>query len=380
MFDIPSFRIGKFFGIPVEVNLSWIVIFALVVFSLGSAYFPTAVASLGANAPTVSALAYYLVAAVTTLLFFGSILAHELSHSLVARASGGHVDRITLFIFGGVAQIDEEPKTPSKEFLMAAAGPGMSLVIALVCFLGYLLAAQQVFAWWLWAPLEYLAVINLFVAIFNLLPGFPLDGGRVLRSILWGITHDLLKATLWAVRVGQFIGWSMVALAVYTMLQGSTGFLWFGLIGWFIASLAGQAYRQQLVRSRTAGVQISQIMSPSPEYVDGGETLETLVQDHFLGRRHSRYPVFYEGAIVGLVTLPDVKTVDRSDWPFMRTIDVTNRDLPSLITHADTPVDTVLSKLAADRPGALIVVEDGRLAGIVTRSDIISLLQRDESV
>jgi len=379
MFDIPSFRIGKVFGIPVEVNLSWLVIFGLVAFSLGSNYFPNAVSSLGSNAPSASWLAYYAVAAVTTLLFFGSILAHELCHSLVAKASGGHVDRITLFIFGGVAQMDEEPKTPGREFLMAAAGPGMSLLIAAVCFVGFLISAQQVAAWWLWAPLQYLAFINFFVAVFNLLPGFPLDGGRVLRSILWAITHDLLKATRWAVRVGQLIGWTMVVLAVYSVIQGSADLIWFGLIGWFIASLAGQAYRQQLVKSRTENVSIGEIMSAEPEYVDGEQTLEALVHDHFLGRRHSRYPVFWEGNIVGLVTLPDVKAVERADWPFMRTIDVTNRELPALIVHTDTPVDSVLQKLAGDRPGALLVVEGGRLVGIVTRSDVIALLQKPEN-
>jgi Zn-dependent protease/predicted transcriptional regulator len=373
MFGTPSFRIGKAFGIPVEVNASWLIIFALVTFSLGTAYFPTVTEAAGA--PLWS---HYVVGMFTAAFFFASILAHELCHSLVAKASGGHVDRITLFIFGGVAQIDEEPKTAGKELLMAAAGPAMSLFISLMAFLGFALASAAGAPWWIWAPLEYLAMINLFVAIFNMLPGFPLDGGRVLRSILWAITGDLLKATRWAVRVGQFIGWSMVSLAIVSVINGSGEFIWFGLVGWFIATLAGQAYRQQVVRTRLAGVSVKEVMTPGPEFVDGDLTIETLVQEHFLGRRHSRYPVLHEGSIVGLITLPDIKTVDRSDWPFVRTIDVTNRDVPSLVVKTDAPVQSVLPRLAGDRPGALLAVEDGRLVGIITRSDVIHLLEQPE--
>ena len=373
MFDMPSYRIGRVFGIPIEVNLSWLVIFGLVSFSLATTYFPDAVASAGAS-PPVPVLAYVLAAVVTTLLFFASVVAHELSHSLVARASGGHIDRITLFLFGGVAQMDEEPKTPGREFLMASAGPGMSLLIGAVCFVAWRASLAIGAEWWLWAPLEYLAFINLFVAGFNLLPGFPMDGGRVLRSILWAITGDLLKATRWAVRVGQFIGWSMVVLAVTSVLRGTADLIWFGLIGWFIASLAGQAYRQQVLRSRIQGVRVSEIMSANPEYVEGETTLDDLVRDHFLGRRHSRYPVLYEGSIVGLVTLPDVKAVAQADWPFVRTIEVTNRDIASLVVRADEPAEGLLRRLAGDRPGALIVVSEGRLAGIVTRADVIALL------
>ncbi|HET6351405.1 MAG TPA: site-2 protease family protein [Coriobacteriia bacterium] len=370
MFDVPSIRLGKIFGIPVEVDLSWLVIFGLVTFSLGSSYFPRIPGATGAPA-----VLHYVVGAVTSLLFFASILAHELCHSLVARAEGGHVERITLFIFGGVAQIDEEPKTPGREFLMAAAGPAMSLVLAAALFLAYAVATAQGAPWFVSAPLQYLSLINMFVAVFNLLPGFPLDGGRVLRSILWGITGDAMKATRWAVRSGQFIGWSMVVLAVYSVLQGSADLIWFGLVGWFIATLASQALQQQVVKSTLEGVTARDIMSSEPEYVEGSSTLDVLVNEHFIGRRHSRYPVFYDGAIVGLITLPDVKRVEMSEWPFVKTIDVTNRGLDALVVKADTPVDTVLGRLAGDRPGALLVVDQGRLVGVITRSDVISRLE-----
>lgn len=369
MFDIPSIRIGRIFGIPIEINLSWLVIFALVAISLGTSYFPGLPDA--RQAPT---WLHLLVGGLTALLFFTSILIHELCHSLVARAEGGKVDKITLFLFGGVAQIDEEPRTPTREFFMAAAGPAMSLVLAALAYLGFVVAVNQGAVWWIWAPLEYLAVINLAVGVFNLLPGFPLDGGRVLRSILWGITKDLLKATRWATRVGQFIGWFMVVFAVLGILNGRTDLIWFGLIGWFIASLAGSAYHQQLLKSRADGVSVGDIMTPEPEYVPGEITLDRLVNEHFIARRHTRYPVMSDGSIVGLVTLPAVKAVDRSDWPFVTTIEVTDRDIKNLTVPHDQSVMSMLPRLAADRPGALLVVRDGKMVGIVTRSDLVELL------
>lgn len=370
MFDIPSIRIGRVFGIPVEINLSWLVIFVLVAFSLATSYFPSLPAASGAPG-----WLFAVLGAVTALVFFASVLVHELSHSLVVRAEGGNVDKITLFIFGGVAQMDDEPRSPGREFLMAAAGPGMSLLIAALSFGGFTMSLVGGAPWWLWAPLQYLAFINLAVGLFNLLPGYPLDGGRVLRSILWAITGDVLKATKWASATGQAIGWSMAAWAVLGVLNGRTDLIWFGLIGWFIASLAGQAYRQQLLRSRLEGVRVSGIMSPAPEYVDGELTLDRLVHEHFLGSRHSRYPVMLDGSIVGLVTLPDVKEVDRSDWPFVETSEVTNRELEELVVPADAPVEELISRLAGDKPGALLVVQDGRLAGIVTRADVLRLIE-----
>lgn len=370
MFDVPSVRIGRLFGIPLEVNFSWFIIFGLLAFTLSASVFPNLPASQGSPG-----WLFVLVGSMTALLFFGSIVLHELCHSLVARATGGEVHRITLFLFGGVAQMDEEPSSPGREFLMAAAGPAMSFLISGIAFIGYLFTAALGSPWWVWAPLEYLAGINLLVALFNLLPGFPLDGGRVLRSVLWGATRDLLTATRWASRVGQFIGWTMVVVAVLGVLRGSADLIWFGLIGWFIASLAGQAYRQQVVGTLTQAARVADVMTASPEVVPGEVTLDELVHDWLLGGRHTRYPVLYDGSIVGLITIDDVKSVPRESWPNVRAVDVAYRDLGSLVVERDAPVRSVLARLAEDRPGALIVSTDGRLAGIVTRADVMELLR-----
>ncbi len=369
MFDIPSFRIGKILGIPFEVNLSWVVIFVLVALTLATSYYPAIDGAQGAP--------YWLLGVlgvVTALLFFASILAHEVSHAVVTKLEGGNVEKITLFIFGGIAQIAEEPTTPGRELLMASAGPGMSILIAGAAFLVWARTVASA-PWWFSSPLDYLAQINLFVGLFNLLPGFPLDGGRVLHSILWAISGDNSRSTRWAARSGQVIGWGIVAIALFVGVStGDTSWIWVGLVGWFIAWLAGTSYRQQQVQSRLAGLTVERIMTLHPEYLDGEMSVDTLVHEHLLGRQHSRYPVMENGAIVGMVSFADVKALPRDEWPKVRVADITDRGLDKISVDASAQVTLLLPRLAADRPGALLVVRDGHLAGIVTRSDIINVL------
>jgi len=368
VFNLPSLKVGRIFGIPVEINPTWLVIFVLVAASLGFSYFPAYY-----DWPTWLAV---LNGALTALLFFASIVVHEMSHSLVARTGGIKIRKVTLFLFGGVAQMEEEPKGPGREFVMAAAGPGASLVLSALFYILYVGARSFGVSDVLWAPLEYLALINLSVAVFNLLPGFPLDGGRVLRAILWGITGDVLKATLWASRAGQVIGYSMVAVAVIGVLNGQLNLIWFGLVGWFIAVLADNAFRQQAAKSRMSNVPVAAIMTPEPTVAPGEITLEQLAHDYFLGGRHSRYPVVVNGSVVGLVSLAGVKRVPREDWPATRVLDVAETDMSTLIVEADASVDEVMDRLAGERPGAVLAVRDGRVVGIVTRADVVSRLQR----
>ena len=227
MFNTPSFRIGKILGIPVEVNLTWLIVFALVAFSLAFSYFPAVY--------DWPAWLNVLNGVLTALAFFGSIVIHELSHSLVARAGGVEIERITLFLFGGVAQMEEEPSSPGREFVMAIAGPAASLGLALVFWVLALSLRSISAPDALYGPLEYLALINLSVAVFNLLPGFPLDGGRVLaRDAMVDDRRTWFGRLAGRARTGQLVGYLLIALAVFGVLNGALNLIWLGLVGWFI--------------------------------------------------------------------------------------------------------------------------------------------------
>lgn len=369
MFNLPSLRLGRLFGIPLEINPTWLIIFVLISATLSFSYYP---AAFPGRTPFVNVTSGIL----TALLFFASIVMHELSHSLVARTGGIKVRKVTLFMFGGVAQMEDEPSSPWREFIMALAGPLMSFFLAFAFFVGYIILASMGVTNVIWAPLQYLALINLGVGVFNLLPGFPLDGGRVLRAVLWGATGDHLKATLWASRAGQFIGYSMVVLAVLGVVQGVFDLIWLGLIGWFIATLAEGSYRQQVVKTTLEGVQVRSIMSPDPIVAPGAITLDRLAEDYFLGGRHSRYPVQVDGSVIGIVSLRDAKRIPREEWPVTHVSDVADKDLARLVIDAGTPVEEVLQQLSSEEPGALLVVEHGGVVGIVTRADVVSRIRR----
>lgn len=365
MFGTRAFRLGSLFGIPIEVDASWFLIFFLVAMSLSTSYLPEAI-------PDAAASLNVLVATAMTLAFFASIVLHELAHSLVARAGGLKVSRVTLFVFGGVSQMQDEPVRPLHEFLLAVAGPGMSLLLG---GLGYgLLAVLGSAAPLVTVPIRYLAVINISVAVFNLLPGFPLDGGRVLRSLLWAITGDKLKATKWASTSGRALGYGLVAIAVFGVLRGMPNLIWLAVMGWFLAALASSAYRQQLIRTELAEVPLSRIMTSPVDLVPADVTLEEMAHSYFLGGRHARYPVVDDGRVVGLIELQSTREVPRDKWRDTTAADAAYRDLTGIVAAPDTPVDRVLSLMEPSAHGAVLVVEEGRLAGIVTRSDVIRLL------
>lgn len=377
MFGLRSLRIGRPFGIPLEVDASWLFIFFLVAATLTTSYFP---AALPDQAPTV----YALLGAVTALAFFGSLVLHELAHSLVARAGGLEVSRVTLFVFGGVSQLEDEPSSPGREFLMAAAGPAMSLLIAGACWGGAIVGGLVAAPEWALVPLDYLSMINFALAVFNLLPGFPLDGGRVLRAVLWALTHDITKATRWASRSGQAIGTALIAVAVFGVLRGSFDFVWLAVMGWFMSALAAGAYRQHVTRVRLGEVSVSSIMSTPPVVVPAELSLEQVGHSYFLAGRHPRYPVVQDGRVIGLIDIEHVNEVPRDRWTETTVGEVASRGLENAVASPYASVDSVLPRLEPGGPGAVLVVDGGRLAGIVTRSDVIRLIMditrdRDQS-
>lgn len=368
MFGLPSFRIGRPFGIPLEVDASWVLVFLLVASTLTLSYFPTAL-------PGRGPVLYTALGLLTAVAFFGSLVLHELAHSLVARARGIKVARVTLFVFGGVSQLEDEPHSPGHEFAMAAAGPGTSLLIGAVCLglRALLLGIGAADTWWL--PFEYLGLINISLAAFNLLPGFPLDGGRVFRAIMWAITGDFRKATKIASRSGQVIGMMLVGVGVYGLIRGTLDLMWFAVIGWFLSNMSATAYQQTMLRAALAEVKLREIMSSPAVLAPADATLDEMAHSYFLAGRHTRYPVVDDGRAIGMIDIARANTVPRESWSSTRVRDVASRDLASIAAGPDASVDAVLPLLEPDGPGAVIVVEGGRLAGIVTRADVIRYIR-----
>lgn len=368
MFGLPSLRLGRVFGIPLEIDASWLLVFLLVTSTLTFSYFPAAY-------PDAEPWVYVLLGVVTALAFFTSLVLHELAHSLVARAGGLKIARVTLFLFGGVSQMEEEPRSPGHEFLLALAGPATSVVIGVLALLARTSLIEAGAPDPVWLPLEYLGVINLALAAFNLLPGFPLDGGRVLRAILWAITKDILKATRWASRMGQAIGMLLMAVAVFGVLRGTFDLVWFAVMGWFLSNMSAVAYQQQVLRAMLAEVPLSRIMSAPAVLAPSDISLEEIAHSYFLGGRHTRYPVVEDGRVVGLIDLSRINEVPREQWATTKVGEVAAKDIATIVATPETSVDTVLSRFEPDAPGAILVVEGKRLAGIVTRADVIQFIR-----
>jgi Zn-dependent protease len=269
-----TFRIGKIAGIDIDIHVSWLIILVLLTVSLATGWFP----QLYPGWPTA---VYWLIAFLSSLLLFVSVLLHELAHSLVACRRGLAVKSITLFIFGGVSNIEREPKTPGIEFQIAFVGPLTSLVIGALCFLLQLpLRGSN-------SPLEgilfYLAVPNVLLGIFNLIPGFPLDGGRVLRSIVWRLTGNLRQATRIAALTGQVIAYLFILLGIWIFFVGDIlDGIWFGFIGWFLLSAAQSANMQGMLTSVLRGVTVGEVMNPKPATVPADISLQQLVDAYFL--------------------------------------------------------------------------------------------------
>ena len=383
-----GFKIGKIFGIDISIDWSVIFLLLLITWNLAAGVFPQLHPNWG---PTLN----WGTALVAALLFVASILAHELSHSLVARARGLPVSNITLFIFGGVSNIAREPPTPSTEFLMAIVGPLTSILLGIVFVLlggiGFVgpfrglgnptrLLAQMNPAQTI---LLYLGPVNILLGVFNLIPGFPLDGGRVLRSILWTITKNLRLATRWASWVGQGVAWLFI-IAGIAMVFGvdlpffGTGFisgLWLAFIGWFLNNAAMQSYQQVVVHDLLEGVPVSQLMRSNVPSVTPNTSVASLVHDHIMGTDERSFPVIDQTGLVGLICIEDVRKVHREEWnatPVSRIMTPVNQ----LVTA--TPREDAgeaLDALARKDVEQLPVMQNGQLVGMLRRRDIVRWLQ-----
>ena len=363
-----SWRVGRIAGIEVRVDSSWVVIALLITYSMylrSSTLYPE-LSGGGAVALGIGA----------TVLFFGSVLIHELAHALVSQARGIRVQDITLFLFGGATRARVESRGPGDEFLIAVVGPLTSGVLAALFGIGAGLG-RDVLSRPLAGTLGYLAWTNLLLAVFNLIPGFPLDGGRLLRSAIWKATGSLGRATRIASLAGQAVGWLLVAAGVAWLLAGDlAGGIWFAFIGWFLVQAARSSYQELQLRDLLRGVEAEDVMAGDLLRIPPDLSLQDAVDDYFMRYDHSAFPVEEQGRTIGLLTLRGVRRVPREQWSSRRVRDFMVPLSDQVVVAPEARMDGVLGKLQDGEAGRVLVVQDGEVVGIITPTDLTRWLRR----
>jgi Zn-dependent protease/CBS domain-containing protein len=360
----PGIPLGRVFGIPLYLHPSWFIIFLLITVSLATQF--------TSQHPAWTSEQHWLLGIVTSFLFFASVVFHELSHSVVAKAYKIPVQSITLFVFGGLSRITREPDNGKQEFNVAIAGPLSSLFLA-GCFglvWRYVTGSEMIHA-----AAGWLAEINLMLALFNLVPGFPLDGGRVLRGIVWGVTGDLTKATKIAANAGKFFAYLMILVGAWQALHGNwVGGLWLAFIGWFLLSAAQESYASMAARSTLAGVRAEDIMTRDVPTVTRDMSIDEYV--HEVLRTGSRcHVVTGAGTPVGLVTLAAARSVPRDEW---KNTSIQAVMLPVDKIHSATPEEpamSILQRMQSQDINQMPVISENHIVGMISRDSILRLLQ-----
>ena len=377
-------HMGSLAGVAIDLDWSLLIVFGLITLALSAGVLPHWHADWGQTKVLLTAIA-------AATLFVASILLHELAHALAGRRFGVRISRISLFVFGGMAHMEGEPNTWRAELWMAIAGPAASLALGIL----FLWMAQFIAG-----PIEldpehpaealanvgpvatvllWLGPVNIILALFNLVPGFPLDGGRVLRAVLWGITGDLNRSTLMAATVGQAFGWTLMAAGFAMILgirvplfgSGVGGGLWLALIGWFLGNAARQSYQLRLIEDRLGRLPVSRVMHHDYRTVEPNTTLQQLIDDGFLVLSQRAYPVVADDSLYGIISMEDVRPLQRDQWPVQRVADLMTPVERLHTVGPSTPASQALAQLAEKGVNQLPVIEDGRLLGLVTREDIL---------
>jgi len=363
-----SWRVGRIAGIEVRIDSSWAVIALLITYSM---YLRASVLY-----PELSGGGAVALGILATVLFFGSVLVHELAHALVSQARGIRVQDITLFLFGGATRARVESRGPGDEFLIALVGPLTSgLLAALFGTIAGL--GGDVLSVPLVGTFGYLAWTNLLLAGFNLVPGFPLDGGRLLRSAIWKATGSLARATRVASLSGQGVGWLLVAAGVASLLAGDlAGGIWFAFIGWFLVQAARASYQELQLRDLLRGVEAEDVMAGDLLRIPPDLSLQEAVDDYFMRYDHGAFPVDEQGRTIGLLTLRGVRRVPREQWPSRRVREHMVPLSDQVVVAPDARMDAVLGKLEDGEAGRVLVVQDGEVVGIITPSDLTRWLRR----
>lgn len=362
-----SLRLGKIAGIAVYGHVSWLIFLVLLTWSLASDWFAQVF-------PGWAATTYWIAAFVSALLFFVCVLAHELGHALVARAHGLTVRDITLFVFGGVASIEEESKRPGVELQIALAGPAVSLLLAAFAYLlGLPLKGSGASAQ---AVLDYLAVTNLLLAIFNLIPGFPLDGGRALRSVIWKVTGNFRKATHIASSVGQTCGYVFILLGIIEFFTGNFFYgLWTAFIGWFLLSASQSAALRVEMQWELQGISVEQVMNPQPTTVPANISLHKLVNEYFIPQELHQAFVTQGEYLAGLITLGDIVAVERDRWIRTPVGHIMRQREQVYSVSPRQPLHEALQVMSTRGLQEVPVVEQERLVGLLSLESILHSLQ-----
>jgi len=366
----PTFSLGRISGIRIGVNWSVLFIVALLAYGLAAGQFP-------AEVPRHPVAEYIVAGVLTAVAYIGSLLVHELAHSLVARRNGIKVEDITLWLLGGVSRLEGEFPDPGAELRVAGAGPLASLLLGgLFLLLAWLVMTASVRGLVV-AALAWLGGINLLLAVFNVIPAAPLDGGRLLRAVLWSITKDKLKAAIWSARAGQVFGWILAVVGIYLVLVARDySWLWFVLLGWFLISAATAENQQAVLQSRLRTVLVREIMTANPVTVPASATVAQFLNDYLPWSRHSAFPVVDDGQPVGLVTVRRVNQVPAGErgQTTLRDVACPLSDVPR--ATPDESAADLLPGLNGCADGRALVFDDGHLAGIVSPSDISRTLER----
>ncbi len=365
-----SIRIGRILGIPIRLDYSWLIIFVFLTFQLAQEIFNKYGYRLG------NSEFRYFISAVTAILLFVCVLLHELGHSYVALRKGISIRSITLFIFGGVAEITQEPRTAIEEFEIAAAGPLVSVAIAAVCWSLETLSPILHFPLWVVFILIYLTQVNITFILFNMIPGFPLDGGRIFRAAMWKATGDLKKSTHIASIMGQVVGffWIFVGLIVFWLYSTVSGAILF-IIGLFLIQAAKSSYQQVLVRSALSGIKIRELMTHPVTFINSWLTIDELVNDYFIRYPYSSFPVMDDGVLKGIVLAHDAKQIPRMEWINRRVTDILRPIDEKYIVSEELDAVDALTKMLHQDIQELFVIKNQEVIGIVTLRNVMSLFK-----
>ncbi len=358
-----AWKIGSVMGIPIRIHFSWLIVFGLITWLLSSRYFPQVT-------PDLPFVSYWVSGVMAALLLFASVAFHELAHSWVAQKYKLKIESITLFIFGGVAQLKGEPPHPRAEFWIAVAGPLSSFFLSALFF--FLMMNTEGGTK---ALFSYLTRLNLILGIFNLIPGFPMDGGRVLRSIIWGKKKDYFYATQKASTVGRGIALFMIFFGLFSIFTGSSDGIWLIFIGWFLYSAAQASYQQATLQEILSGIKVKDIMVSEMQTLDPTMSLDEAVDHYFLKYGFGGFPVMDRGRFLGILTLKEVKNVPRQDWGRVKVSDVYVPHERRWEVSPEADVMKALELMIKEDKGRIIVVDRDQIVGLITRNGIARYVQ-----